>query len=89
MSSLLVNYCVSDDPPRERQAAAGPACKQFQLEAMENSLKRLVERQGVLAEVGFSVMSWTESDDIGYSVGAMGSKAQDVMGLDVSVAVGH
>ena len=39
--------------------------------------------------MGFSVVSWAESDDIGDSVGTIGSKAQDVMGFDVSVAVGH
>jgi hypothetical protein len=39
--------------------------------------------------VGFSVVAWAESDDIGDSVWAILAKAKDVMGFDVSVAVGH
>ena len=77
------------DAPREQQAAAGHACPQRHLEALDNSLECLVERQGVLAEMGFSVVSWAESDDIGDSVGTIVAKAQDVMGFDVSTAVGH
>ncbi len=59
------------------------------LERFDNLFKGIVEANRLLSEMRFSVVSWTESNNIGHYVRTIIPKADNVMGFDVSASACH